>query len=91
MASVTPAETLTSETLISGIIKGTLVVSMIYEGIRSVRVGFSNGVFARLHPAEDCYSSYIGEKVLEVMQFTLGAYSFFKIQFESGREWLFRA
>lgn len=71
-------------------IRETSVVSMNFEGPYSVLIKFSNGFLARLHPADDHWMSFVGEKVQELSQSDLGKFSFLRIRFQSGKVGLFR-
>ena len=72
-------------------VRDTTVTSMNFEGPYSVLIEFSNGVVARLHPADDHWMSFVGEKVEELSHSDLGKFSFLRIRFQSGKVGLFRA
>ncbi len=85
------ADILTAEKLNEKDVRDTKVTSMNFEGPYSVLIEFSNGIVARLHPADDHWMSFVGEKVLELSHSDLGKFSFLRIRFQSGKVGLFKA
>lgn len=80
----------TAEKLRAQDIRDATVTSMNFEGPYSVLIEFSNGVVTRLHPADDHWMSFVGEKVEELSHSDLGKFSFLRIRFQSGKVGLFR-
>lgn len=84
-------EILTAEKLQAQDIHDATVTSMRFEGPYSVLIEFSNGIAARLHPADDHWASFVGDKVLHLTHSKLGQFVFLRIWFQSGKSGLFRA
>jgi len=84
------AEILTAEDLRLETVKDATVAKMNFEGAWSVFVEFSNGIVARLYPADDHWTSFVGDKVLEIVHSNLGEFYFLRIKFYSGKIGLFQ-